>query len=75
MDSLLGVLLRSDTTPVDPTTLQTMQECFRGLRKATRKILSPEQAGFRAERSCDIAITHLGFCVEDAHSHKKEIVL
>jgi hypothetical protein len=41
----------------------------------SRKILSPEQEGFRAERSCDRAITHLGICVEDAHSHKKGIVL
>ena len=40
-----------------------------------RKILSPEQEGFRAERSCDKAITHLGLCEEDAHSHKKSIVL
>jgi len=37
----------------------------------SRKILSPEQEGLRAERSCDRAITHLGLCVEDAHSHKK----
>jgi hypothetical protein len=41
----------------------------------SRKILSPEQEGFRAERSCDRAITHLGLCVEDAHSRKKDIVL
>jgi len=41
----------------------------------SRKILSPEQEGFRADRSCDRAITHLGLCVEDAHSHKKDIVL
>ena len=41
----------------------------------SRKIPSPEQEGFRAERSCDIAITRLGLCVEDAHSHKKDIVL
>ncbi len=39
------------------------------------KRMSPEQEGFRAERSCDIAITHLRRCVEDAHSHKKNIVL
>ena len=36
---------------------------------ASRKILSPEQEGFRAERSCERAITHLGLCVKDAHSH------
>ncbi len=41
----------------------------------SRKILSPEQKGLRAERSCDRAITHLGLCVEDAYSHKKDIVL
>jgi len=41
----------------------------------SRRILSPEQEGFRAERSCDKAITHLGLGVEDAHSHKNDIVL
>jgi len=41
----------------------------------SRKILSPEQEGFRAKRSCDRAITHLGLCVEDARSHKKDTVL
>jgi len=41
----------------------------------SRKILSPEQEGFKANRSCDRAITHLDLCVEDAHSHKKDIVL
>jgi len=41
----------------------------------SRKIVNPEQEGFRAERSCDKAITHLGLCVEDALSHKKDIVL
>ncbi len=40
-----------------------------------RKILSPEQEGFRPDRSCAGAITHVRFCVEDAHSHKKDIVL
>ena len=37
----------------------------------SRKILSPEQEGFRSDRSCERAITHLALCVEDAHSHKK----
>jgi hypothetical protein len=37
--------------------------------------MSPEQEGLRADRSCERAITHLGLCVEDAHSHKKDIVL
>ena len=41
----------------------------------SRKIISPEQEGFRADRSCDRAITHLGLCVEDAHFLKNEIVL
>jgi hypothetical protein len=41
----------------------------------SRKMLSPEQECFRAERSFNRAITHLGLCVEDAHSHKKSIVL
>jgi hypothetical protein len=41
----------------------------------SRKILSPEQEGFRSDRSCERAITHLALCVEDAHSHKKDIVL
>ena len=40
-----------------------------------RKILSPEQEGFRVERSCMRAITHLGLCIEDAHTHHKDIVL
>ena len=31
-----GVLLRTDTTSMDPTTLHTAHDCFRGLRKATR---------------------------------------
>jgi len=39
------------------------------------KILGLEQEGFRADRSCSRAITHLSLCVEDAHSHKKDIVL
>ena len=41
----------------------------------SRKILSPEQEGFRADRSCDRAITHSGLYVDGAHSHKKDIVL
>ncbi len=40
-----------------------------------RKILCPEQEGFRADRSCSRAITRLSLCVEDAHSHKKDIIL
>ena len=41
----------------------------------SRKFLSPEQEGFRADRSCDTTFAHLGLCVEDAHFHKKDIVL
>ncbi len=41
----------------------------------SRKILSPEQEGFQADRSCARVITHLGLCIEDAHTHKKDIVL
>ena len=41
----------------------------------SRKILSPEQEGFRADRSYSRAITHLGLCIEDAHTHKKDIIL
>jgi hypothetical protein len=41
----------------------------------SRKILSPEQEGFRADRSCARAVTHLSLCVEDAHTSKKDIVL
>ena len=40
----------------------------------SRKLPSPEQEGFRAERSCDRAITRLGLCVKNAHSHKKDII-
>ena len=41
----------------------------------SRKILIPEQEGFRADRSCARAVTILGLCVEDTHTSKKEIVL
>jgi len=41
----------------------------------SRKNLSPEQEGFRADRSCARAVTHLSLCVENAHSHKKNIIL
>ena len=41
----------------------------------SRKMLSTEQEGFRADRSCDRAFAHFGLSVEDAHSHKKGIVL
>jgi len=40
-----------------------------------RKSLSPKQEGFRTNRSCSRAITHLGLCIEDAHTHKRDIVL
>ena len=39
-----------------------------------KKIISPEQEGFRAGHSCTQAITHLGLCIEDAHAHNKNIV-
>ena len=41
----------------------------------SRKILSPEQEGFWADRSCARAVTHLSLCVEDALTHTKDIVL
>ncbi len=41
----------------------------------SRKIMSPEQEGFRAERSYARAVTHLKICVEDAHTSKNDIVL
>jgi hypothetical protein len=41
----------------------------------SRKILCPEQEGFRADRSCARVITHSSLCVENAHSHTKDIVL
>jgi hypothetical protein len=41
----------------------------------SRKILSPEQEGFRTNRSCSRAITHLGLCIEDAHTHSKDIIM
>jgi len=40
-----------------------------------RKILRPEQEGFRTDRSCARVITHLGLCIEDARIHHKDIVL
>jgi hypothetical protein len=39
------------------------------------KIISPEQEGFRPGRSCSRAITHLSLCIEDAHTHNKDILL
>jgi hypothetical protein len=39
------------------------------------KILSSEQEGFRAQRSCSRAITHLGLCIEDDHTHNKDVLL
>jgi len=41
----------------------------------SRKILSPEQEGFRTYRSYSRAITHLGLYIEDAHTHNKDIAL
>ncbi len=41
----------------------------------SRKLLSPEQEGFKTDRSCIRAITHLGLCIEDVHTHNKDIVL
>ncbi len=38
MDSL-RVPLRTDTTPMDPTTLHAAHDCYRGLRKATRLLI------------------------------------
>ncbi len=38
-------------------------------------ILSPEQEGFRADRSCARAITHVGLCVRDAHRNKQVIII
>jgi hypothetical protein len=38
-------------------------------------IISPEQEGFRPCRSCSRAITHLSLCLEDAHTHNKDILL
>jgi hypothetical protein len=41
----------------------------------SRKILSPKQEGFRTDRSCSRNITHLGLCIEDAHTLNKDIDL
>ena len=41
----------------------------------SRKILSPEQEGLREDHSCAKAGIHLALCVEDAHFHKKDIVI
>ncbi len=38
-------------------------------------MLSPEQEGFRADRSCSRAITHVSIYIEDAHTHSKDILL
>jgi hypothetical protein len=39
------------------------------------KIISPEQEGFRAGRSCSRALTHLSLCIEDSHAHDKDILI
>jgi hypothetical protein len=39
------------------------------------KIISPEQEGFRPGRSCSRAITHLNICIEDVHTHNRDILL
>ncbi len=39
------------------------------------EIISPEQEGFHPGRSCSRAITHLGLCIEDAHTHNKDILI
>jgi hypothetical protein len=39
------------------------------------KITSPEQEGFRTGRPCSRAITHLSLCIEDAHTHDKDILI
>jgi hypothetical protein len=41
----------------------------------SRKILSPKQEGFRTDRSCARAVTHLSLCVEDAHANINNVVL
>jgi hypothetical protein len=41
----------------------------------SRKILSLDHEGFKVDRSCARAITHLGICVEDAITYHKDIVL
>jgi hypothetical protein len=40
----------------------------------SRRILSPEQEGVSTNRSCSRAITHLGLCIEYAHTNNKDIV-
>jgi len=39
------------------------------------KVLSPQQEGFKSQRSCSKAITHLDLCIEDAHTHDKYVLL
>jgi hypothetical protein len=39
------------------------------------KVISPEQEGFRPGRYFSRAITHLSLCIEDAHTHNKDILL
>jgi hypothetical protein len=41
----------------------------------SRKIISPEREGFRADRSCARPVTHLNLCVEDAHASGKDTIL
>ena len=39
------------------------------------KIICPEQEGFGPGRSSSRAITHLSRCIEDAHTHNKDILI
>jgi hypothetical protein len=41
----------------------------------THKIASPEQEGFRANRSCSRAKAHLSLCIENAHTYGKDILI
>ena len=39
------------------------------------KTSSPKQESFGPSRSCSRAITHPSLCIEDAHTHNKDIII
>ena len=39
------------------------------------KLISRDQEGFRPGRSCSRTITHSGLCIENAHTHNKDILI
>ena len=64
--TLANALYKLWTTYISTLTTDYIESC---------KILSPEQKGFRVDRSCARAVTYSTLCVEVTHSHNNGIVL